>query len=617
VAGILSIDDVTDSTTTTTGSVHTDGGLGVAKDCIFGNDVKLKSDGAVLSLGDGADFSITHDGGTGAAVQAAGALSLTTVAGNLTVDCSNSIFLDSDSGNIVMKDDGQAYATFTHVATGDLTIATVDLVLDCSGDITLDAAGGNINLTTGILSVDDTTGSSSTTTGSIHTDGGLGVVQNLHVGGTTTVAGILSIDDVTDSTTTTTGSVHTDGGLGVAKDCIFGNDVKLKSDSAVLSLGDGADFTLTHDGTTGGEVHTAGALRLATDTGNINMYCGSSIVIDAAAAIYLNADNGLIYFKDDSQLFATFTHVATGDLTIATVDLVLDCSGDITLDAAGGNINLTTGILSVDDTTQSTSTTTGSVHTDGGLGVAKNLHVGGTTTCRGITAVGNWNLTSGILSVDDTTDSTSNVTGSIHTDGGLGVAKNIVCGGTAGLRAKFITNYSGATGLTIDLESSNTGTGLIKLRDNMASALDITQSTNSYLKFVTTNSSEAVNIGKNTNVTGAITATADITAYYSDPRLKNFHGRIPDPIGKLRKLNGYYFTANEVAQKLGFTDTRMQVGLNSAEVESVMPEIVRPAPIDATFNTVQYEKMVPLLIEVCKAQQRQIEALAQKIASFK
>jgi len=54
-------------------------------------------------------------------------------------------------------------------------------------------------------------------------------------------------DDTTDATSTTDGSVQTDGGLSVAKDAIFGNDVTLKSDDAVISFGADADVKITHD----------------------------------------------------------------------------------------------------------------------------------------------------------------------------------------------------------------------------------------------------------------------------------------------------------------------------------------------------------------------------------
>ena len=61
-----------------------------------------------------------------------------------------------------------------------------------------------------------------------------------------TAGGILKTDDTTEATSTTDGSLQTDGGLSVAKDAVLGNDLKLKSDSAVLSFGADNDVTLTH-----------------------------------------------------------------------------------------------------------------------------------------------------------------------------------------------------------------------------------------------------------------------------------------------------------------------------------------------------------------------------------
>ena len=106
-------------------------------------------------------------------------------------------------------------------------------------------------------------------------------------GATTTAAitasGIIKTDDTTDATTTTDGSLQTDGGLSVAKDAILGNDVKLLSDSAVLSLGAGSDATFTHDGTTGLtiaatpiSIDSTGELHLNPTTGDIKLQDGGT-----------------------------------------------------------------------------------------------------------------------------------------------------------------------------------------------------------------------------------------------------------------------------------------------------------------------------------------------------
>jgi hypothetical protein len=79
------------------------------------------------------------------------------------------------------------------------------------------------------------------------------------------------------------------------------------------------------------------------------------------------------------------------------------------------------------------------------------------------------------------------------------------------------------------------------------------------------------------------------------------------------QLNGYYFTENKTAKYLGYDNDARQVGISAQEVEKVMPEIVEPAPIDAKYKTVMYERLVPLLIEAIKEQQSQIDVLKKHI----
>ena len=119
----------------------------------------------------------------------------------------------------------------------------------------------------------------------------------------------------------------------------------------------------------------------------------------------------------------------------------------------------------------------------------------------------------------------------------------------------------------------------------------------------------------------------NVTAYYSDRRLKKDITPITNAIDGVLKLNGVRYKQNEVAEKYGYShDDTTKVGVIAQEVQDVLPEAVQPAPFDLNsegksksgkdFLTVQYEKLVPLLIEAIKEQQKQIDELKSIVSSL-
>jgi len=107
---------------------------------------------------------------------------------------------------------------------------------------------------------------------------------------------------------------------------------------------------------------------------------------------------------------------------------------------------------------------------------------------------------------------------------------------------------------------------------------------------------------------GGIYATGNITAYFSDDRLKTKLGNIQDALSKVKTLNGFYYEANQTAQDLGYKPVR-EAGVSAQQVQAVLPEVVKPAPIDAQYLTVDYERLVPLLIEAIKELDAKVEGL--------
>ena len=116
-------------------------------------------------------------------------------------------------------------------------------------------------------------------------------------------------------------------------------------------------------------------------------------------------------------------------------------------------------------------------------------------------------------------------------------------------------------------------------------------------------------------VDGDFKASGEITAYYSDERLKDFQGKVPNALDKIMSLNGYLFTENAKAKELGYNNDRVQIGVSAQEVEAVLPELIEKAPIQGEhdYKTVKYDKMVPVLIEAIKEQQKEIDELKEMV----
>jgi hypothetical protein len=88
---------------------------------------------------------------------------------------------------------------------------------------------------------------------------------------------------------------------------------------------------------------------------------------------------------------------------------------------------------------------------------------------------------------------------------------------------------------------------------------------------------------------------------------------------KVLNITGIYFTQNRFAEKFGYKNYDRQIGVIAQQIQQFAPEITKPAPFDLDENgnsisgqnylTVQYEILVPILIQAIKEQQIEIKKL--------
>ncbi len=123
----------------------------------------------------------------------------------------------------------------------------------------------------------------------------------------------------------------------------------------------------------------------------------------------------------------------------------------------------------------------------------------------------------------------------------------------------------------------------------------------------------------------------DLVQYYSDERLKEKTGTLVGALDAIKSWTPFKYVDNALANSFNFGSNKTQIGLSAQEVEAFYPELVELAPFDVendfsdetnprrvsksgeNYLTLNYTRLVPILVQAIKEQQAKIEELENRI----
>ena len=127
--------------------------------------------------------------------------------------------------------------------------------------------------------------------------------------GNVTHSGTLNVDDTTDSTSTTTGSIQTDGGVGIAKDLVVGDDIKLLSDASVIHFGADSEVTLTHVADTGLRMEDTDKFQLGAGGDlSISHNGTNSLIANSTGALLISGDDIAMNSSGGESMFSALSN---------------------------------------------------------------------------------------------------------------------------------------------------------------------------------------------------------------------------------------------------------------------------------------------------------------------
>ena len=548
--------------------------------------------------------------------------------------------LASDLTYVLPGTQGAVSSVLTNDGSGNLSWSSGSLNPVFTGIATFNTSQVNINSTlsvTGVTTFSNTTDSTSTTTGAVIVSGGVGIAKNLRVGqelnvtgganisGVSTFTGITTVTgntlfatqfsntgvtthlNTTDSTSTTTGAVIVSGGVGIAKNLRVGQELNVTGGSVVAGI---SSVTNATDNTLG-----------TTNTGSVQISGGAAITknltVGAAATII-----GNFFVGGSSEFVGVVTFrggtINIGDANTDNVVFTADVNSDIipNTDAAfdfgssaqqwrnifskgtASFASLTaSGVSSVTNTTDATSTSTGAFRVSGGAAVAKNLFVGqeldvnnglnvtaGVSTFAGITTVTGPTLFTKQLNVSGVSTFGSSLTVSTLTSG------RVVTAGTNGVLQDSANLTFGNGGLTVGANGINvTGVSTfstdLRIGGNAILGGNTIKASDGTTAITVSNTTGNVGISSDLTVTGKLfvlgttteinTETLKVEDSLIEVGLVNSGGSLVPPSSDLNIDVGvifHYFTSTAKKSAVFWDDSASRIVLASdvSETSSVM-----------------------------------------------